>query len=461
MPPPPQSGIGNDPRPKFEELNWTREEREGHQVSVENIRKGSSNVGAEEEEEEPRRRVNELKDFQTNKERSESPQTTPSAASKSGAKVKVNEVGVGEMASQCFNMIELGCKKNEPSIKSPAESDEKGGGRLSLHEMGSFWANEERNEDSQVVPSMVSDQPKSLISERVKVFEESAPVPARANSLNKEDRRPPLLERTSDGVKAFQDTTNENEMDNSLPENDRIPPLSAPSAERVKTFGDLPKEAKEVAANKEGTARASAAIDERIKGFQEGTLEPQYARKPNEKALDEATDTSIAAQLSALGKMTTPGREISGQALSEHRGSNEEHPPKNVLIDGNISPLEERSKKQLEEGNSLPAFAVDIAAASRPVSQSISDRLDPSKEKSLNQLHEGGRALKELQEKTKETAQQSIDELASEIPRVGAVETESEPDAAEPLRDPDTKESPALIHSTKNRARPPAKKQTF
>src|SRR5271154_5392583 len=98
VPPPPESGIGKDPRPKFEDLHWTKEEREGHQAYVENVRKGLGNA-EEEEEEEPRRSVSELKDFWTNKERLDSPQTTPSVKLKDGTATG-QRTGVDDLASQ-------------------------------------------------------------------------------------------------------------------------------------------------------------------------------------------------------------------------------------------------------------------------------------------------------------------------------------------------------------------------
>ena len=48
VPPPPQSGIGKDPRPKFEDLHWTKEEREGHQAYIDNTQKVSSKTEEEE-----------------------------------------------------------------------------------------------------------------------------------------------------------------------------------------------------------------------------------------------------------------------------------------------------------------------------------------------------------------------------------------------------------------------------
>jgi len=299
IPPPPQSGIGKDPRPKFEDLHWTKEEREGHQAYVENVRKGSGN--AEEEEEEPRRSVSELKDFWTNKERLDSPQTTPSAKPKVGAATG-ERTSVGEMASQ-QNKNEIESKKSEPSIKSGEEGGETESRRVSVHEMTNFWADKERKEASlaQGAPSWKSKARKSPTSDRVKASEEPAiEPPVTTNPLDKEDRRPPPSQPISERVKAFGEPSAEKANEDSVDKEDRIPPPSAPIVERVKTFEGPPKESKEEPSRNEDRIPPSAApIADRVKTFEEPT-EAKKERTAIEKDLDQAIDTSIAHRLAAL-----------------------------------------------------------------------------------------------------------------------------------------------------------------
>jgi hypothetical protein len=302
VPPPPQSGIGKDPRPKFEDLHWTKEEREGHQAYVENVRKGSGNA-EEEEEEEPRRSVGELKDFWTNKERLESPQTTPSAKPKVGAATGQG-TSIGEMASRWSNKNEVESKKSEPSIKSGEEGGEMESRRVSVHEMANFWADKERKETAQAqgATSGISEARKNAISDNVKAFEEPAiEPPVTTNSLDKEDRRPPPSEPISERVKAFGEASAEKGKEDSFKKEDRIPPPSAPIAERVKTFEEPPKESKEEPLGKEDRIPPSAApIADRVKTFEEVPTEPKKERTAIEKDLDQAIDTSIAHRLAAL-----------------------------------------------------------------------------------------------------------------------------------------------------------------
>ena len=301
VPPPPQSGIGKDPRPKFEDLHWTKEEREAHQAYVENVRKGLGNA-EEEEEQEPRRSVSELKDFWTNKERLDSPQTTPSAKPKVGAGTGQG-TGVGEMASQRPNKNEAEPKKSEPSIKSGEEGGEPESRRVSVHEMANFWTDKERKETAlaQGAPSVISEARKSPISDQVKAFEEPAiEPPVTTNSFDKEDRRPPPSQPISERVKAFGEPSAEKATEDSVDKEDRIPPPSAPIAERVKTFEEPPKESKEEPLRKEDRIPPSAApIADRVKTFEEPT-EPKKERTAIEKDLDQAIDTSIAHRLAAL-----------------------------------------------------------------------------------------------------------------------------------------------------------------
>jgi hypothetical protein len=390
VPPPPQSGIGKDPRPKFEDLHWTKEEREGHRAYIEQVRKDSANA-EEEEEEEPRRSVSEWKDFWTNKERGESPQTTPSAKPKVGVATG-QRTNVGELENHGSKKNEVEIKKSEPSIKSGQDGEDESH-RVSVHEMTNFWTDKERKEKAraQGAPSVISEPRKSAISDRVKAFEGPAIEPVTTNSLDKDDRRPPPSQPISERVKAFDEAAAEKGKEDSVVKEDRIPPPSAPIAERVKTFEEPLKESKEEPLGTEDRNPPSEApIAERVKTFEEGTTEPKKEKTAIEKDLDQVIDVSIT-----------------------HR----------------VAALEADATRQLEESREAPA-------ADLPDSNT---------------------------ENTKKPVQQRIDELASaEMLSEGAAEAaaaaEKEPDTGNSRIDPDTKESPKLIHLTKNRARLPAKK---
>jgi len=397
VPPPPQSGIGKDPRPKFEDLHWTKEEREGHRAYIEQVRKDSANA-EEEEEEEPRRSVSEWKDFWTNKERGESPQTTPSAKPKVGVATG-QRTNVGELENHGSKKNEVEIKKSEPSIKSGQDGEDESH-RVSVHEMTNFWTDKERKEKAraQGAPSVISEPRKSAISDRVKAFEGPAIEPVTTNSLDKEDRRPPPSQPISERVKAFGEASADKATEDSVDKEDRIPPPSAPIAERVKTFEEPLKESKEEPLGTEDRNPPSEApIAERVKTFEEGTTEPKKEKTAIEKDLDQVIDVSITHRVAALEADATRQLEESRQALpADLRSNDAEQPPfKSLPMNARLAMLEEKSRKQLEESR--------------------------------------------LQEEEARTA-------------------EKEPDTGNTRIDPDTKEGPKLTHPTKNRARRPAKK---
>jgi hypothetical protein len=49
LPLPPQSGIGQDPRKKFEDLHWTSEEKAGHDAYVKSVRESFESKEYEDE----------------------------------------------------------------------------------------------------------------------------------------------------------------------------------------------------------------------------------------------------------------------------------------------------------------------------------------------------------------------------------------------------------------------------
>lgn len=288
MPPPPQSGIGKDPRPKFEDLHWTKEEREGHQAYIDNTQKGSSKR-EEEEAEEPRRSVSELKDFWTNKERVESPKRTSASNPKVSPMGNRQRTGVGEMASQSSNKNQVVDSKNtESSVKSAEENDEEESRRVSVHDMANFWAEKEREQASEAARSKGWKGRKSAISDRVEASKEPAHKQVMATSTGKEDRCPPPSQLISERVKALNEAPKE-ATEKSLHEEDINPPPSAPIAEYVKTFEEGPTDSKKEIA------------ETKIR-------------------LDKTTDMSTANRLTTLEEKVTQGQEESRQALPADLG---------------------------------------------------------------------------------------------------------------------------------------------
>lgn len=299
VPPPPQSGIGKDPRPKFEDLHWTKEEREGHQAYIENARKDSPNV---EEEEEPRRSVSELKDFWTTKERMESPKATTPPEPQVSPTGKAQGTIMFEEADQPSNENQVADSKNaEPSGMTNDDDAEEEARRVSVHEMTNFWTAKERKEAAEAARSKKFPGQKITTPNRVKASQQPAQEQTMTSSADKEDDSTPPPQTIPERVKALNEAASEKGKEETAEKEDRVPPPSAPIAERVKAFEEPPKEEKENISHKDDTNPPPLApVDEPAKASEEEPTERKNDPAETEIHLDQALDPSIADPLTEV-----------------------------------------------------------------------------------------------------------------------------------------------------------------